>query len=445
MYEYCRVLTSPKFSGRLTGTGGYTAAARWIETQFTGWHLQPISVTGRYTQTFPVAYSQIKNAEMNIFPPLSTDSVYRKIALEAGKDFLPLFYSDSGTHSGSAVFAGWGISAPELGYDDYAGIDVTGKFLLCFRGTPDPSDDRFTHFNEHRIRMARAKERGALGIFYIDKEVFANPNGDRLANFTPAVITEKMANRMIAGKGMSCDSLKARLVSTKKPFSFETGTIVDYSVSAEYFPNGSGYNVVGIVEGSDPTLKKECVVIGAHADHCGQFKSIIFPGADDNASGTAVAMEIGRIFASLKVKPRRSIIVALFGAEEMGLKGSEYFSTHIPEQFTKVIGMLNFDMVGEGDGAECDYSTPELKKTLLKADVEVGILRNSRPIEKTGVQSSDFAPFVKQGIPCISFSSNGPHLSYHQSGDTLYRLNPEIMADIAVLGFRAAYLLADRD
>jgi Zn-dependent M28 family amino/carboxypeptidase len=244
---------------------------------------------------------------------------------------------------------------------------------------------------------------------------------------------------------MSCDSLKARLVSTKRPFSFETGTVIDYSVSAKYFPDGLGYNLVGIVEGSDPILKKECIVIGAHADHCGQFKSMIFPGADDNASGTAVVMEIGRIFASLKVKPKRSIIVALFGAEEMGSKGSGFFSTHIPEQCSKVIGMLNFDMVGEGDGAECVYSTPELKNILVKANVDAGILRNSRPMEKIGMQSSDFAPFVTQGIPSISFSSNGPHLSYHQSGDTLYRLNPEIMADIAVLGFRTAYLLANEE
>ncbi len=159
----------------------------------------------------------------------------------------------------------------------------------------------------------------------------------------------------------------------------------------------------------------------------------------------SILLKIGRIFASLKVKPKRSIIVALFGAEEMGLKGSGYFSTHIPEQCSKIIGMLNFDMVGEGDGAECDYSTPEIKKILLKAALDAGILRNSRPMEKTGVQSSDFVSFVKQGIPCISFSSNGPYISYHQSGDTLYRLNPEIMADIAVLGFRTGYLLADQE
>ncbi len=445
IYEYCRTLTSPKYTGRLTGSVGYTEAARWIETQLRGWGLQPMDTAGHYLQGFPAAYSEIKNASMTIILPATVDSATRKFVLEPVKDFLPFFSADSGTQSGKAVFAGWGISAPELGYDDYAGLDVRGKFVMCFRKTPDPSDDRFTPFNESRRRMSIAKEHGAIGVIALNDEVLAHPYGDRIANFIPVMIAFKTADMILEEKGTRCDSLKAVLLRTKKPSSFETGTVIECTVSSHYHPDEKGYNVVGIIEGSDSTLKKECIVIGAHADHCGQFKNKIFSGADDNASGTAVVMEIARTFATLNVKPKRSIVVVLFGGEEIGLKGSEYFVSHIPQKFSKVAGMLNFDMVGEGDGTNCSFSSSDFKNILIEADGPVGTLQNTHLMKKDEALLSDYASFLKQGIPCLSFSSNGPHLSYHQTGDTLYRLNPDIMADVAILGFRAAYILANRE
>ncbi len=443
IYEYCKILTSPVCAGRLTGSRGYNAAAHWIEEQLSGWGLHPLDTTGGYLQRFPTEFTLTEYGEMTLTLPPAGDSASKKLTLQPAKDFIPLFFTDTGSRLGKAVFAGWGISAPVLNYDDYAGLDVNGKFVLCFRGTPDPTDDRFTEYDEHRTRMSIAHKRGALGIIYIDKEVVANPNGDWLLNFTPVMITEKIADMIFKEKGIRSDSLKDILLKTKKPFSFETKTDVNYLTRAKHFQNGTGYNIVGIIEGSDPVLKNEYVIVGAHADHCGQFATMTFPGADDNASGTAVVMEIGRTFALLKNNPKRSVVIALFGGEEMGLKGSEYFTSHLPPQFTKSVGMINFDMVGEGDGAECSYSQSNLKDLLAEADSSVGILRSSSFIKKLGVRSSDFAPFFTLSIPCLSFSSNGPHLYYHQTGDTYYRLNPDIMGDIARLGFRAAYLLAN--
>ncbi|MCX7975258.1 MAG: M28 family peptidase, partial [Candidatus Aminicenantes bacterium] len=112
----------------------------------------------------------------------------------------------------------------------------------------------------------------------------------------------------------------------------------------------------------------------------------------------------------------------------------------------KIVAMFNYDMTGEGDGANCGLSAepPELKELIEKANKEINIVRSIRIIRQVGVRSSDFAPFFRQGIPVASFSSNGPHLAYHQSGDNLYRINPEIMASIAQVSFLAIYFLADK-
>jgi Zn-dependent M28 family amino/carboxypeptidase len=157
-------------------------------------------------------------------------------------------------------------------------------------------------------------------------------------------------------------------------------------------------------------------------------------------------MEIAEAFSKLAVKPKRSVAFVLFGGEEKGLMGSEYFAGHLPPGFSKVDVMFNFDMVGEGDRAGIGYSisSPELKSLLEEADTHVKTLAGSYPIRGVGVRGSDHAPFFQRGIPCVSFHSNGPHLYYHLTGDTIYRINPDIMADIARLAFLAAFARADR-
>jgi Zn-dependent M28 family amino/carboxypeptidase len=217
-------------------------------------------------------------------------------------------------------------------------------------------------------------------------------------------------------------------------------------VTARYDAGAVGYNVAGFIEGSDPRLRRECLVVGGHFDHTGFHCGILFPGADDNASGSAVVMETARAFARLGRKPRRSVVFVLFGGEEMGLQGSHYFSEHLPAVFAKADGMFNFDMVGEGDGSAVMFTADaaDFKRMLDEADAFVHTLRNTGTIGHVGVRSSDFAPFFLKGVPCMSFFSNGPHLAYHLPGDTIYRINPDILADIARLAFLSGYAWADR-
>ncbi|MBD3413475.1 MAG: M20/M25/M40 family metallo-hydrolase [Candidatus Aminicenantes bacterium] len=440
-YSYVKTLSSPEFEGRHTGHPGYTAAAKWAAKKFKEWGLRPI-IDDSCLQPFDSPYTIVDSAEMTLYKKEADKGT----KLQAERDFLPLLSSDSGDHTARVVFAGWGISAPELGYDDYAGLEVEGKFVLCFRGTPDRSDKRFQKHDEHRHRMQTAKDKGALGIFYIYPEPIANPNMDWIQGFTPTVISEKTADMMLEEKGVPSKELKKDLLTYQKPISFSLSSKVHYKVTSRHFPDAEGYNIAAYVEGSDPDLKKHCMVYGAHFDHCGKHMGLLFAGADDNASGSAVVMEIAQAFSQLKTKPKRSVVFVLFGAEEKGLQGSHFFADHIPPVFEKVDGMFNFDMVGEGDGTSCSMTPdPEQLHTIIQqADESIGILGRTRFFRGVGVRGSDYVPFYKKGIPCASFASNGPHIDYHGTGDTIYRINPDIMADIAKLAFIAGYNWANR-
>lgn len=443
VYQLCKIISSSEFAGRLTGDEGYTKAAQWAAKKFKQWKLQPVSKNS-YLQSYPSPFSLIDEAEMSLL--LSGKESQEPMKLKPVKDFLPLLFSDSGDQAGEVVFAGWGISAPEIGYDDYVGLEVKGKFVLCFRGTPDPQDKRFQPHDHHRHRMAVAKEKGALGLIYIYPNPLANPNGDRIEGFTPAIISEKIADLILKEKGITSAELKKDLQKYQKPLSFPLKTKVHFKVKARFFPEGKGYNVIGLIPGSHPSLRNEWLVYGAHFDHCGKHLGQIFPGADDNASGSAVVMAIAQAFTRLKPRPKRSVAFVLFGGEEMGLQGSQYFVEHLPDKIKTIEAMFNFDMVGEGDGAIVVHSPQpeELVHSFQEADEYLGFISRTAPIRGLGVRGSDYAPFFQKGIPCINFISNGPHLHYHLPPDTIYRINPDVMASMAKLAFLTGYFWVNR-
>jgi Zn-dependent M28 family amino/carboxypeptidase len=250
---------------------------------------------------------------------------------------------------------------------------------------------------------------------------------------------------LLKDTGATTAELK-RSLAWKRPISFPLRAKIRLLVESRHFPQAVGYNIVGYIEGSDPRLRREGVVIGGHFDHNGAHMGLLFPGADDNASGSATCMETGRAFAAMARKPKRSIVIALFGGEEMGLQGSTWFVDHVPGPFDKIAGMINFDMTGEGDGlwGAASAEPGEFRRALEEAGRTVGVLRGLGTIQGVGVRGSDFAPFFLKGVPAASFGSNGPHLAYHRTGDTIYRINPDIMAAAAKVAFLAAWPWADR-
>ena len=458
-YNCCKKLASKEFAGRFTGHSGYTAAAKWAASRFKEWGLKPIDKKEGYLQPYPSPYSVIDEAEMMVTlleevripvaagAPPKIEMKETKLKPSIPNDFMPLLFSDSGQASGEMVFVGWGISAPDINYDDYAGVDVKGKFVLCFRGTPD-GDKKYQYHDEHRTRMKVAQEKGALGLIYIYAEVIAHPNGDLRQGFMPAMISENIADKILKEKNTTSLELKKALQTYKRPISFPLSARIDLKVKARHFADGIGYNIAGYVEGSDPKLKNECIIIGGHFDGVGEHLGILFPGADDNASGSAVVMETAEAFAKNGVEPKRSVMFALFGGEEHGLKGSTYFADHIPQQFNKVDAMFNFDMEGVGDHVSVSFTEnlAETRNLLEKADAIVKIISRIGITRSVGVRGSDFASFFLKGVPCASFGSNGPRIAhtYHLPGDSIFRINPEIMNEISKLTYLYGFYLADR-
>jgi len=447
-YDYCKTLSAARFAGRYTGTEGFTASAKWVANKFKEWRLKPINKKEGYLQSFPYPYTIIDKGEMTLLlaekkSEEQKEISFKEVRLEPQNDFFPILFSDSGSNTVEVTFAGWGISAPELGYDDYAALDVKGKFVLLFQGTPDPEDNRYQKYSTMLSRVKTAKEKGALGILYIySKDVISYPGSKEwIKDFCSIVISEKVVDMILKEKGITFAELKKDLQTYRIPLSFPLNSKISYRIESRHFPDGIGYNVVGYVEGSDPRLKKEYLLMLAHLDHTGQHMGFLFAGAHDNASGSAVVMEVAEAFSKLEKKPKRSLIFILFGAEEGGLMTSKYFAEHIPPQFEKVDAIFNFDMVGVGDGASCSHNSipEELKKVFEESDKSVKILKEMR-LRKP-------RPGSEIGVPHLSFVSDGGHTTYpyyHRTTDTIFRINPDVMADIARLAFLSAYTWENR-
>ncbi|MDD3643238.1 MAG: M28 family peptidase, partial [Candidatus Krumholzibacteria bacterium] len=297
-YRYCRELASPKYSGRLTGHEGYTAAASWAAGKFAGWGLRPLPGAEDFLLPFPCPYTVVRSSSMTLLLRDGEGAPVEK-ELEAPDDFLPMLFTDGGSAEAAFVFAGWGIHAPELGYDDYEGIDATGRFVICFRGTPDRERIEFEEHDHHRRRMETARRMGAAGLFYIYEEPLANPNGERIEGFLCGIVSEAVTDTLLRGTGWQVESLRDTLALTRRTFSFPLNAGARFSAEVEHDPDAVGYNVAAMLSGSDPSSARTCVVVGAHLDHCGAHMGMIFPGAQDNASGSAVVMEIARAFSSL--------------------------------------------------------------------------------------------------------------------------------------------------
>ena len=448
IYDYCKTLSSARFSGRLTGQEGYREAAQWAAERFREWKLRPLDKKDGYLRPYPSPYTIVDKAEMAMITGQENIGSPKDIPIKEfklGKDFLPCFFSDSGRNTADVAFVGWGISAPGLDYDDYAGADVRGKFVLCLKGSPVDGDLRFDEYNHLFHRVKNAIDKGALGLLIVAPEPLANPSSLWKRGFTHAVISEETADAILGGNGTTCSKLRKLLTAKGKPFPLNLKARIRFAVESRHFPEGIGYNVAAYFEGSDPRLRKECLLVGAHLDHCGIHMGFLYPGADDNASGCAVVLEVARAFSKVTRKPKRSVLFVLFGGEEMRIMGSEYFAEERLPPFEKTDGMINLDMVGEGDGLNCSYSPNafDLKELIRKADADRKILKKIAAIEGTSFVS-DHLPFLRKGVRCVWLSSNGPHLGYHQTGDTIYRINPEIMTDCAGLVFWSGFSWADR-
>ncbi len=433
--QYAEVLTAPEYKGRLSGSPEYFEVAKWCANKFEEWRIHPAN-NESYFQYFPNAYTEVytKGSVSYSFK----DNVRQ---LSFPKDYYPGSNSASGTVSGNLVYVGYGVTAPEMGYDDYKNVDVKGKIILLESGVPYTKNDsilsEWNQYAYHRYKFKNAVEHGAIGMLYISK--LANPNTVNLDNFVYAHIDTKVAETIIKDAGKDFSEIRIELSEMKVPsFALPKEQTVTISANTKYFPDAKACNVVGMIEGSDPDLKDEVIIIGGHLDGQG-YLGEIFPGALDNASGVADILGAAKAFAESEIKPKRSILFILLGGEECGLFGSEYYAKKPLFPIDKTVMMINLDMVGNGTGLQLydAKSYPELLLHFEKANSEY-IHRDLIATEwrkNYGRPRSDASSFENAGIKTISFyTSESVHpVYYHEPIDKTNVLTPEIMEDAAKL------------
>lgn len=385
-----------------------------------------------------------------------------------GEDYALYAFSESGHFMSEMVFAGFGmiIQTDSLVHNDYEGLDVKGKWVLVLKGDPqaENNDSPFIPFADARNKALFARDQGALGLILVGG-VKNNPNdelspllferGIVSAGIPVLDIRKKIADSLILKNIYSVDSLESGLINGEKM----NVTIRDLRIEAhvEIIRNETTtFNIAGYLEGNDPILKHEYVVIGAHYDHLGMGGSgsgsrtpdtlAAHIGADDNASGTAGVMDLAYRLSERRSELKRSILFVLFGAEEMGLLGSRYFVDHLPVEQSKIVAMINLDMIGRLNEQKAVVvggtgTSPIFEPLLQELDLQSAISLSFSP---EGFGASDHASFYAVDIP-VMFFSTGAHADYHTPADTPEKINFEGMSEVLDLIELAALKLINND
>ncbi|MDH5384311.1 MAG: M28 family peptidase, partial [Candidatus Aminicenantes bacterium] len=324
---YVKKLTSKDYAGRLTGTPEYKACARWMASLFEKWGLNPAGKDGTYLQSFPNPYTVVfVGGELSYTYQSRNARKKRKYVYE--KEYYPGSNSGNGKLTAEVVYIGFGITAPELNYDDYAGVNVKGKIVLIEPEgpvSPDESPELYKEWKpyssyQYKIKMAVAH--GAKGMLINDLTV--NADIDYVQNFMVAQVGEAVIKDIFTGTGKTHEEVMEKIKSTHTPQSFRTRKFFTIENFTEHHPKGTGFNVLGLIKGRAPLLKEEVIILGANLDHVG-FCYEVMPGANDNASGVAVLLGVAEALARSPVKPKRSVLMIGFGSKEQSFKGSQTY------------------------------------------------------------------------------------------------------------------------
>ena len=441
-------LASKELEGRLPGSIGYTKAANFIAQE-----LAKVNLSPPYEESF---YQKLKVEYNEILPPEHFRVIENGISTNyiLGKDYVYRGFTGAGKFSAQVVFCGYGLSQPELGYDDYAGIDVKGKVVMVFKYNPGwkIGEKAFINGNPREKAIVAARH-GAIGILFTslpnDKEPqrpigsVINGNGEQMTNFPEIHIDLPVADQLFSGSSFSLKNLQTKIDLEKKPFSVSLTNQVDLEVHTKYEKEKEVVNVVGILEGSDAKLKNEYIILGAHLDHVGeQAGKIYFPGANDNASGSASLLQIARAISSLKERPKRSIAFVFFASEEQGLNGSKYFAENMPFPKENVKAMFNMDCIGYGDSIQVGggQSAPSLWNIAKQIDADNNKLLVRRTWKGGG---ADAEPFFAKGINTLYFVTTNSYKHLHMLTDLPETLNQDLFEAITRLAFLTTVKVAN--
>jgi Zn-dependent M28 family amino/carboxypeptidase len=454
--KHVSYLASDALKGRRTGQEGDSLAAEYICNELTGIGLVPQYDQGfqrfRVTDKIINGPGNVMNANGNSLMP--------------EVDFVPFAFSQNSSFSGYVVFAGYGfqINEDSLKWDDYAGLEVKGKVVMILRADPEIEKNMspFMKYSRDRDKVLQAKDLGAAAVLLVSGKVFDPEDkfeplakGEQSVGIPTFRITRALANKLLGLQSKNIEDLEKLLNENRKPASFPTSSQVSGhpDVIQTTVPTR---NVIMVLPGNDKVLKDQYVVLGAHFDHLGMGGPgsgsrvpdtvAVHYGADDNASGVGMMIELAEKLAADKQKHKRSIVFMAFTGEELGLLGSKWLVEHPEIDLNKVNAMVNLDMVGrmnENSAVQIGgVGTAEPFRKMIFSSCDTTKLKLL--LSEEGYGPSDHASFYGKNVPVL-FVSTGAHLDYHTPADSEEKINYEGMLKISDLSYKLVSDLADMD
>lgn len=467
LLDIVKTLASPEMEGRATGSPGMQRAAQFIAGEFERAGLEPGGDAGSYFQVFEVV-TGIRLGDGNRLR-LFGAAGQQGYAVE--REFTPFSFSDSGRVEGEVVFAGYGITAPELSYDDYAAVDAAGKIVLVLSGEPRERDPEGPfrrpeayRYTEVRYKILNAREHRARGVILVTNPVAHEGELEHLfaiqgitsssqSGILAVNALRRVADAILAGSGRSLKELQLDIDRDLRPRSFlVAGRTADLEVRLIH-EHGQAWNVIGLLRGTDPVLANQAVVVGAHYDHLGRGGETslaparfgeVHPGADDNGSGVAGVIGVARMFAT-GGGARRTIVFIAFAGEEMGLLGSAQYVRDPVVPLDQTVTMLNMDMIGRLRADKLYVfgvdTGKEFREDLAAANRGLGL---QMQFSGDGYGPSDHTPFYGKDRPVLFFFT-GPHEDYHRPSDTPDKINAPGMGRVTRLVAGVLHRIADID
>ncbi|MCU1242098.1 MAG: hypothetical protein JWO71_2824 [Candidatus Acidoferrum typicum] len=479
-------LGGEEMAGRLIGTPEHRVAAAYIQSEFMSLGLKPGGDDNTYLQGFDVVSAWPDESKGTVLEAAVNG---QRRAFQLGHDFNPWWVQavKSEAFEGPVVFVGYGIKAPEYGYDDFAGVNLHGKIALVLPREPqaDHENSKFrgrwdTYHSYDWFKIQQLQEAGASAVLIVNpafqfKEAripsappnYTLPEPKRgmaagLWDFPIFMITPDTANFLLSAAQKTVQDLQAQIDGSFKPSSFDLPSVtVRLEKNFKAHELIRGLNVIGIMEGSDPELKKQYVVVSGHYDHMGRVSGRLYAGADDNASGVVATIETAQAFVRAGIKPKRSVVFACWDAEEEGLYGSYYYTVHPTVPLADTVANINMDMIGRDEESLTWENTAEQNRnmvnivgTLYNPDIRRIIEQENKPIGlkldfKTDTRDpeqwfarSDHFWFATRGIPQVLFNT-GSQPDYHTENDTWNRINYPKMTKIIQLIFLSTAQVAN--
>ena len=453
-----KFLASPELRGRVTGSPELEKAAAFIMGKYRAFGLKPVDGKNYY-QPFSVT----TDAQLGKNNRFRFSENGHTATLRYPEDFIPFNFSHSGALAGTVVFAGYGITAPEYHYDDYAGLDVKGKIVLVLRHEPQEADEKsvfngkdYTQHAQFTSKATNAKMHGAIGVILINDLASHHGDADKLEKFGTTAgpadagipFVQVKAERLAAWfteAGKNLNEIVTGIDKDLQPrsFAFPDALRVDGNMDIERAVK-TVHNVIAYLPGETD----EYVIVGAHYDHLGlggQYSlapsqtGTVHPGADDNASGTAGVIELARWYAK-QPKQKRGVLFLSFAGEEQGLLGSAYYAEHPLLPLDKAVAMINMDMIGRIRDSKV-YVGGVASGSSLRALLDQVSPNYSLKLDSAGAGasdgSSDHTSFLAKQVPVLFFFS-GLHSDYHKPSDTWDKIDNvdaarllQLVADVA--------------